>query len=183
MDNTETFPFDWSDQSCFYFFQVLDRNKNWNNKNRCIKSYFIDNEEQYNKKLEEMITLCNCFLARLYVHPARRNKQKIDLELLAFVANRLAESNDCNKMRRAYESVCGRNKWVETRWIVDIDTKDQFFVWDVIQKIESIEPHVKPFFINETVSGYHLIYDRWFNLSKFNLWIDVHKNNPTLLYA
>ena len=183
INNFDKFPFDFSLPWTFYFFQILDRNKNWNNKNRCIKTYYINSAEYLEKKKEEMILLCDTMSARLYAHPARRDKSVIALELLAYVANRLVESNDCDKMWRAYESVCGRNKWIEKMWIVDVDTKDAFFVWDVIQKIESIEPYVKPYFINETVNWYHLIYNRWFNLSKFNLWIDVHKNNPTILYS
>lgn len=180
--------FDFTDQSCFYFFQILDRTKKWNNKNRCIKSYFIDNLESLLAKREEMIIIANATGSRIYVHPARRSKAKVDLELLAYVATRLKESNDCNKMWRAYESVCGRNKWVEKRWVVDIDSKWLWIVTSVMWVLKKIKPSLSQddYFLVPTVKWIHLVTKKWFDLKSFEEEfpnIDVHKNNPTILYA
>ena len=181
INNFEKFPFIRDEQAYMYFFQILDRSKKGNNKNRCVKSFYISSYESFLAKQEEMIILAEATDSRVYVHPARRDKNRISLELLSYVATRLAEANDCNKMWRAYESVCGRNKWVERMWIVDVDTKDEFVVWDTIQHIDSIGWGT-PYFINETVNWFHLIYNKGFNRSKYSLSHQIHANNPTLIY-
>ncbi len=178
--------FDFSDKSCFYFIQILDRTKKWNNKNRCVKSYFVDSREDLLAKREEMITISTATWARVYVHPARRRKSKIDLELIAYIANRLVESNLCNKMWRAYESVCGRNKWVETRWLIDVDTKDIWYLDEVMLSLEDLWLQCSDYLLVNTVKWFHIITKRKFDLKRFQEtfpWIYVHSNNPTILFA
>lgn len=186
IDNFANFPFDRSDKWCFYFFQLLDRSKNGNNKNRLVKSYYIDSQKTLEYRMEEMIKIADVTGARIYVHPARRNKRDIDLDLIAYVAQRLKESNECDKMRRAYESVCGQNKWVEKRWIVDVDHKDKSTAITAMWYISSLRPKLsvqEDMFLNQTPNWRHIICKKWFDLSQYDLQRDIHKNNPTVIYA
>lgn len=84
--------------------------------------------------------------------------------------------------------------------IIDLDTKDLDSKYDVLEELDGIWLETHPehkqyldnceresvYLIDEipTVNGYHLI-TKPFNLQKFKEifpYIDVHKNNPTLLY-
>lgn len=183
VDNFDSFPFDWSDPSTFYYFQVLNRKKqSGNNKVRCIKSYFIDTKDFFDKKKEDMKLMADTFWCRVYVHPARRSKFKVGLELLAYVAE-CFNKDTLDRLWRSYETVAGRNQWVEKRWIVDVDSKDEDVLQDTFRHILGLRPHPDPRHVHPTVNGYHIIYDRGFDLSSYKLQWDVHKNNPTLLYG
>ena len=74
----------------------------------------------------------------------------------------------------------------DKKWVVDIDTKDM----DEVKRIESLINSCRPdgskiVTLLPTKSGYHVI-TRPFDLKAFKDSggndIDVHKNNPTLLY-
>ena len=182
VDNFGIFPREFVEWQ-FYFIQILDRNRSAsNNKTRCVKSYFIESQDTLDKKKDEMIAIANATNSRIYIHPSRRDKNQIALELLSLVADCI-RTNTNNKIWRAYESTCGRNSWVEKIWVVDVDTKDDVSLQDTIKHIELIRPNRKPRKVIPTVKWYHLLYQWWFDLSKYTAKRDVHKNNPTLLYA
>lgn len=169
----------------FYFVQILDRSKaSWNNKTRCIKSYYVESAEYLAKKKEEMIRIAETTWCRIYAHPWRRNKKQIALKLLAYIADCIS-TETTNKIRRAYETVCGKHS-SQKRWIIDIDTKQDDIVIGTIEAIRECRPHIDPDHILETVNGFHLIYNKWFDVAQYNtnwkyVWT-IHKNNPTLLY-
>jgi hypothetical protein len=89
-------------------------------------------------------------------------------------------SKDFKSVRKSYESVCGQfSNEKDKRWIVDIDTKDPEIIANIISEIPNSKYDIVP-----TVNGVHLITSP-FRLDTFKkVWpdIDVHKNNPTLLY-
>lgn len=153
-----------------------------NNKTRCIKSYYVDTQEYLDKKKDEMIKIADTTGCRIYIHPARRNKNKIALQLLSYVADCIS-TNTNNKMWRSYETVCWRNLWEDKLWIVDVDSKN--FEEYIIAKehIAGIRPYREPAFVIPTVNWCHMIYKWWFDMSQYELKRDIHKNNPTLLYA
>ena len=184
VNNFDTFPFDRSDPSTFYFFQIINRRKqSWNNKVRCIKSYFIDSKEYLDKKRDEMTAIADLMWCRVYVHPARRSKEQIWLRLIGYVAD-CVSTKTVEKLSRCYETVCWRSLWVEKRWIVDVDSKNELVIEDTVEHIKTLRPFLKDedIFINRTVNWYHVITKKWFDLSKFDLGWDVHKNNPTVIY-
>ena len=87
LNNFSIFPWDFVPGE-FYFVQLLDRSKSGgNNKTRCVKSYHIDSQEYLDKKYDEMLTIANATNSRIYVHPARRSKLKVSLELLSYIAD------------------------------------------------------------------------------------------------
>lgn len=123
INNFSTFPFEFVPGE-FYFFQIINRQKSWTNKARCIKSYFIRDQEHLDKKMEEMISIAETTNSRVYMHPSRRSKRKISLELLTYTADCI-KYNEIGRLRRWYETVCWRDHWVEKIRLVDVDTKDQ----------------------------------------------------------
>lgn len=196
VDNFEAFKkmmrFDNDDE--FYFLQILIRKKdghtesgiNGNNSNRLIKFYCIHSIEELDEKKNEIIALCEAFNARAYIHPSRRNENDIADEVLKLTTNTYLDRTLRHKMKAVYSRACGI-KEVDRIWVVDIDTKDIAEV----EKYKSIINECSPFgdkIINvlPTKNGYHII-SRPFDLNAFKLNggsnIDVHKNNPTLLYC
>ena len=87
-----------------------------------------------------------------------------------------------------FSSVVGRTSAERDKtWIIDIDTKDEGIRQEARDFLPTIEPNLglnKIWMEIETLHGVHLI-STPFNLQKFKARfpdIDVHKDNPTLLY-
>lgn len=182
INNFDSFGFEFVEWE-FYFFQILDRSKSGgNNKTRCIKSYYIDNQEFFDKKKPEMIELADTTKSRVYVHPARRRKDKIALELLSYVADCI-NYGELDRVWRWYETVCWRNHGVKKMWIVDVDSNETVEVRNAIAHIKDIQPFRVPAKIVNTVNWVHLIYEGWFDRTKYKLKWDIQTNNPTVIYS
>jgi hypothetical protein len=105
INNFDTFPREFKDGE-FYFFQILDRNRSASSNNgRCIKSYFIDSQEYLDKRKDDMMKLANSFNARIYIHPARRSKYIVALDVLTNTAEHL-RTNTLDRVWRIYETSC-----------------------------------------------------------------------------
>jgi hypothetical protein len=182
IDNFDKFPRERKEWE-FYFVQILDRNRSASSNNgRCIKSYFIDSQEYLEKRKDDMIKLADCFSARIYIHPARRNKLNVWLDMLWYTADCI-KTGSIERLRRAYETACWNNKWVQKIWIIDVDTKSEESIYNTIEHIKTLQPYRMPYKVMETVNGYHILYEWWFDRSGYKLKRDIHTNNPTVLYA
>lgn len=190
LNNFSKFPWDFVEWE-FYFVQLLDRSKSGgNNKTRCVKSYHIDSQKYLDKKMEEMITIAKATNSRIYVHPARRSKQKVALELLSYIADTI-NTNTLDRVYRAFETATGRNTGTEKMWVLDFDSRDKNLLQQHVEAIKLCKPYIDPEYILETVSWYHVIYKGGFNRIEYNKftnkeWLtmfDIHTNNPCLLYA
>lgn len=118
------------------------------------------------------------------MHPARRSKNKVKLEML----KKITENVVWNKhpISWIYNSACGSKTYTEKLWIVDIDSNDTKEVKSIANYIDNntLPNCNKVLLILKTLNGYHLI-TKPFDLQKFlSMYdhIDVHKNNPTLIY-
>lgn len=189
---------DFPDEDNFYFVQVLQRKKDHvgvrlggsNNNSRLIKSYHLNSVDKLLIHKEEMIKLAEVFNARVGINLNPRSFEKTAFQLLIKVANQMGNKNFYD-VRKSYDSVCGNyHAEMDKRWIVDIDTKDD----DTVNSIEMTIKDCHNQILNrdykilakiETRSGYHFITNP-FNLDLFHKSqpsIEVHKNNPTLLYC
>ena len=106
-------------------------------------------------------------------------------------------SENCKPARSAYASCAGKYQSEKNKtWIVDLDWKDipqgftkDIYIDSVISSINSITKSYKPDAIQnivkiQTMNGMHLIVSP-FRLDEFEKhWpgIDVHKDNPSVLY-
>lgn len=181
-----------SDQGDFFFVQVIQRNKECkvNSKGNTIKDYHFFDKETFLSKKEEITTLCKAFNARAYFWINPRNCKEIQYEIIKEALEALELGT--HKLFKCVSKAIGRkrtNKY-KSKWILDFDTKD----WTVINKYLEIVFKCRPDGIKvnnfiKTVNGIHVITDP-FDLEQFKqkvaLYqldnIDIHKDNPTVLY-
>ena len=177
----------------YYHLQILRRGKDHPElpaANRVIKSYFICSLESLDYVEEEVKKLCEFFGARAYINLAPKSIEKTTMLQLKYLAQRAYEG-DFKKIWKSWNTCAGEIKGEKTRWIVDLDNLNQeedSLKLDAIEDfIETLEPNDDSSkIIHEipTKSGVHLITTA-FNVAEFHKRypnIDIHKNNPTILY-
>ena len=150
-----------------------------------IKAYFICSLEGLDYVEQEIKELCDFFGARAYINLAPKSIKKTTMLQLKYLAER-AYIGDYKKIWKSWNTCAGEIKGEEPAWIIDIDDMPRTIIGDIVVFIAGLEPVGDKFIASiPTVNGYHLITTP-FNLQKFKEVypdIDVHKNNPTLLYA
>ena len=181
----------------FYHLQILKRKKehpDLGSNSYVVKTYYIGSLEYLDKKKEEIINLCEFHDARACINLNRRSFEKIAFHTMQKVANQLM-NRDYRSIRKAYESCCGANpNEPNKKWIIDIDdiSTDGMIHDPEMQRLTGLilelqretgkEVYFQPV---KTKSGYHLITSP-FRLDIFKKAfpnIDVHKDNPTILYV
>jgi hypothetical protein len=171
---------------------------------RTIKSYCVTSVEYLERRYDEIKQLCEMFKARAYIHVQKQNHKDVSLNMMVALAQRIQDGN--LYQQGLFDSVVGQIKTLEKRWIVDIDTKDENYLLEVMNHINN---HCGPF-VNKreihshtsagvaisydrvpkviktipTKNGFHLITEK-FDVMEFKKRypdIDIQKKNPTLLY-
>lgn len=182
----------------FYFCQIMQRKKDFDKtncqftgNNRILKTYYIRRQDWFDYKKDEVVNFCKLNNARAMININPKSMQRLTLEILKQAAQ-IAWDNNYSGILKVVDSSAGQLGATENKvWIIDIDNcdvpesefKKQFT--EQIDFINNLEPEgEKCKLLVPTKSGYHLICSP-FNLQKFRkkyVNIDVHKNNPTLLY-
>ncbi len=182
---------DFSSPLDFYYITILLRKADVPDSTKSVKvvdQYCIYSLEDLDKKKETIIKDCEDNNARAYIYVNKRNTEQVALESIRLTTEYVI-AKDYKAVRSAYWKAVGRKpSQGDKRWIVDIDTKDSTEVWRITHKIRTLHrlahaPSV--IWLLPTVSGYHAIC-RPFNVSEFRLDyanVDIHKDNPTVLYA
>ena len=175
----------------YYHLQIIRRGKDHPNlpaANRMIKAYFITDVNDLNFYKQEIKDLCKFFEARAYINLAPKSIRKTTMLQLKYLAQRTYE-DDFQKIWKSWNTCAIKIKGEESRWVVDIDCslEKMIYWWDIKEYInEKCEPvGNKIISIIPTKNGNHLITSP-FNIKQFKEKypdIDVHKNNPTLLYC
>ncbi len=186
----------WNSEDEFYFVQILRRKKDLpneikgsNNSARLIKSYYINSVKHLFSVKDEIIKLCEVFTARAGINLNKRSYKKTALQTARTILDQVS-NKEYKHARRAFNTVCGRYSHGDKHWILDIDdTKDisslmlTYINYHCRPISKSLEES-KIYDIIETKSGRHII-TKPFDISKFKEKypdIDIHKNNPTILY-
>lgn len=181
----------------FYFVQILIRGKdghteqgvNGNNKNRLIKFYTIKSADHLARVEEEIKAICNAVNGRAYIHPTKRSFENVGRECLRTTTETFLSENNIG-LKGAYSTACGKSYIIaDKKFIVDLDDENasQEKIKEVIDYMTyECEPlnQNKCCYRVPTAHGIHLITTP-FNTAKFSQHfpdIDIHKNNPTLLY-
>lgn len=182
----------------FFHLQILRRGKDHPElpaANKLIRSWLVRSREQLDSLKDEIVFLCEHYKARAYINVAGKDFDKLNTLILKKLADNIHTGNIINPWH-VFNSACGELTSRRKCWVVDIDTKDRSFKWEVIQTIDGIWMSDNPgcagrersevylFAEVPTMNGVHLI-TKPFNLQKFKEKfpeIDVHKNNPTILY-
>lgn len=180
----------------FYFLQILQRPKDGNNirgnnKNRLVKYYIIRSEDSFKKYEKEIIDLCQLFNARAYIHPTKRSFKEVAKIHIKNIIDTYTSENYIS-LGKEYTSACGQS-WVseDKKFVLDIDTpyslELELLLSELLKNCNPVGKN-KIVYRVPTLNGFHLICTP-FDTYKFcqdliinKLNIDIHKNNPTLLY-
>ena len=150
---------------------------------RIVKSYCIESVEQLEKRYEEIIQLCELFKARAYIHVQKQSHKDVSLNMITEIVNRI-QSGETNQ-KHVFDTVVGKLKTLEKRWIVDVDETCFTSVLKIDKFLNTLRPEGnKVEALIPTKNGYHLITKR-FDVMAFKEKypnIDIQKKNPTLLY-
>ena len=209
---------DFNDKDDFYFLQIIQRKKDGNdvqsanNGYRTIKTYYIRSLEDFERRKDAIIQLCEQNNARAYINLNVRNAREIAL-VAAKAYIDLVREDRCSQGHRVYDHVCGTTPkmGVKKKWIVDIDglTDDEVdLICEKICNCRSAFPVGHPiappcYFDNiiariPTAHGVHII-THGFDIKRFREILeqtialdltdkqikeitDIKKDNPTLLY-
>jgi hypothetical protein len=180
----------FTEEGDFYMLYILKRKKDQpederdnHQSSRTIKTYCIDSLEYLESKYEEIIQLSELFKARAYIHVQKQNHKDVALDMMILLAERI--KNGQHDQKNLFESVVGKVKRMENRWIVDIDDKDEKELAKVISVVDETRPiGSKVEAVIPTKNGYHLITKR-FDVEMFRKsypQVDIQRKNPTLLY-
>lgn len=186
---------EFESEDTFYFLQCIIRRKDNNDigpDNKVIKDYYIDKYKDLNYYKEEIIGICDYFNARAYIHLNSRSYKDVSFECLSILADRL-QKGEYKSNRGIWSTACGRkHSDSNKKWIVDIDfvpsdcEDNGLKILDVLYTIKWCQPDGDKFIEQiPTKNGVHLI-THPFNKKEFKdiyPCIDIHTNNPTLLYC
>lgn len=182
----------------FYMLQVMRRRKEnpeMDKNSVALKTVYLHRKDQLLELKDDLVELADKKNARIYLNPNRKSFKKCTLACLKEFADRISNEN-FYKPYKIFDSVAGAAGSKNAIWVIDIDwdeVTEQFgdversvFVNDVCEFINSLKPDVenKVKLVNETKNGTHIL------TSPFNMYdfmqryrIQVHKNNPTLVYC
>ena len=170
------------DRDHFFFVQVLRRKKDDGQAPNfhVIRNYYIYSVEQFEKYIPGIIELCESNNARAYFWVNPRDAKQIALETSKALINHVINKTVTDSYK-TYDHICGKtrcNQYAQL-WVVDVDDRDK-----VLEIVNAI-PADKVFDMIETAKGFHIITYK-FNTQEFHnrlqIPIDIHKDNPTLLY-
>ena len=177
----------------FYFVQILQRAKDFGNETtvkgtKVIRSFYVSDLDYWDSHVEQIKSLCEYYNARAYIHLNPRSWRKCVLKSFGTLADFL-QNDQCHLLRTLVEKTAGDQiaDGVEKTWIVDVDSKDDNLIREIADDVNACGPEGNKIVdAIPTVHGVHLI-TKPFNIQKFRKkWkeseLDVHKNNPTLLY-
>ena len=171
----------------FYHLQIIKRKKEnpeLGSNSYIVKTYSITSVDHLEKVYPEIKAICDFHQARAGINLNVRSFEKIAFHALRKLTD-VIMNKDFRSARKSYDSVCGSFSAGKNKsWIIDIDVSDMDVVKSIAESISEIEPKgdkVKT--VLPTKNGFHLITSP-FNLSKVGFSeIDIHKNNPTILYV
>ena len=180
----------------FYFLQILVRGKDGNhvsgnNKNRLVKYYVIRSKEQLLGLKDEIVGICNTVNGRAYIHPTRRNLKEVANLVLQNTAKTFVSQNWVG-LRGVYSTACGQSYVSgDKQFIVDLDgyEEDSQETRDLALFINCLRGRAdeRGFIVQKVVPTKNgiLLLTNAFDVGEFSKrypGIDIHKNNPTLLY-
>lgn len=171
----------------FFHLQILRRGKDHPElpaANELIKSYLVRSREHLESLREEIIFLCEHYKARAYINVAGKDFDRLNTLLLAKLADNIHQNNVVNPVH-LLNSAVRELKSRRHRWVVDIDDlSEKEKIRAYIEELTTEQTQYGLYAELPTKSGVHLITIP-FNLIKFKRKfpnVDVHKNNPTILY-
>lgn len=175
----------------FYMVQIMTRTKDTGEKPRHIRTLFVESREYLLSHKDMIVKLCEMFNARAYISVNRSSYKTGALKMLKELAD-ILENGNYKGVLSLPETVAGKYTCAgsDKKWVVDLDgvTTDEGrrpYI-DFIMN-EYNEGRGKPngeIIVVPTPNGSHLLVTP-FDVRNFKKrWpdIDIHKDNPTVLY-
>lgn len=183
---------DFPNDDVFYFLQIIKRKKENPEmpKSEIVLSCHHITSYEYLERLEnEIIGYCDSFNARAYINLNKRSFKRVGLETLKNIATYIAQ-DDYKSIRKAFNSAAGKCATdPDKKWVLDFDYKPIAADWliDLKGYLYGLDPITVDKIVTTipTKNGIHVI-TRPFNPLQFKIDfpdVDIHKNNPTILYA
>ena len=175
----------------FYMIQIMTRTKDTGEKPKHIRTMFVESREYLMSHKDMIAKLCEVFNARAYISVNPSSYKKCAIKMFKELAD-VVENGNYKGILSLPETVAGKYNvdGGDKRWIVDLDG---------MKTDEEIQPFID-FIMNEynegrgkargeiivvpTVNGSHLLVSP-FDVREFKKrWpeIEIHKDNPTVLY-
>ena len=178
---------EWELYDIYYHLQIILKQA----KKNAVKAlrHISDGMTRKQEYKEDIITLCEHFKARAYINLSPKSKEATAVQML----NNLADcfrKRDFQHINRIWNSAAGQVGAIVKRWIIDCDYSENFGDRDINNVVNFIDRECQPLgtvkFVTciPTKNGKHIITTP-FDSSHFKEeypGIDIHKNNPTVLY-
>lgn len=165
----------------FIFGQIMVRKKDGSrfsrSNNKIIRDIIFDTPEDFHEKKEEVITLATSVGARVYINPNPRFYSEIAISMAGVCLDHIRNGSQ-RAVRGAFSTACGKYKTPRSMWIIDVDDGE------ALSSVESYIPDHYEYTIVPTVNGHHILV-QGFDVRELRTTfpdMDIHKNNPTLLY-
>ena len=177
------------DENSFYFLEVIKRHKEnpeMLTGQKLIRDFTIRSFEEYDELLPKIVELCEEHTARAYLRLNLRNDKNIAFAFNVALAQ-ILKDEQYSRLGNLYTKIIGGNPSDPNKtWVIDLDGDEAKpercnEIADFIRSLrEDAIVAILP-----TLNGVHLIarpFNRAFLSRRFPS-IDVHKDNPTILYA
>ena len=181
----------------FFFVQIIKRRKEnpeMTSNNITCDVFYVKDVVDLEKKRDRIIKRCVDENARAYINLNVRSKRKVALQTMKIMAECIA--NDNYNVANAYTSAVGNTHNDPNKtWVIDIDFNPEMpaefnegFIVGLTDCISDLIVETgKTSNIHRipTKNGVHLI-TQPFNTQKFreiHADIDIHKDNPTILFV
>jgi len=184
---------DFPNDDTFYFIQLIKRRKenpDMPKSEIVLNAHYITSIEMLERLEPEIIEFCKRFNARAYLNLNKRSFEKVGLETLRKITEYIIQK-DYKAIRKAYNSCCGSySSDPDKKWVIDVDEHpDRVSDWLMtlsadLYETQPVDVH-KVKAVIPTKNGFHVITSP-FNVKEFEKYykgLDIHKNNPTLLFA
>lgn len=176
----------FKDVGDFYFIQIFKRKKDnpdLSSHEKLIRSYSVFSLEEYDKLEDSIKSQCLSNNARAYIRLNKRNSKVIALKMASDIIDKVA-SNQTNSLYKVYDSVVGQyHQDKDKTWLIDVDYP-AVVALDIIEWIRDKMGNNLFKAMIPTLNGFHVI-TKPFDIREFKIiypTIDIHKDNPTLLY-
>lgn len=173
----------------FFQLEIIRRGKDHPDlpvASRTIMTYYVQSAEHLEKIKNEVISLCEIYGARAYINVTTKRFEDLS-KLALFKLSERIYNGDYKKIYKIFNSAARELKGLNSRFLIDIDdhcSKHEVLDW-LDHYFETSSDNRYYLFVEvPTKNGLHLITNP-FNLNAFKFSfpnIDVHKNNPTILY-
>lgn len=181
----------------FYVLEIIKRRKenpDMETGTQLVHTFCIYNGD-LQKKESSIKRICQQSNGRAYLRLNRRSATRVALRALRLTAEYI-ENGNYKAAKNAYFSAAGTiNSEPHKTWLLDVDTKDESILLKVKTILSQSEELVKGDKILRrvllevpTVNGWHFITNP-FDRSKFDFvkgyginCVEIHKDNPTLLF-